>query len=326
MIAYVVRRLLLMIPLLLGITLISFGVMHLAPGEPTDVLVELNPRASPEVVERLRALYGLDRPLWVQYLLWLKRMARLDFGRSFLPDRRPVLDKIVERIPVTLTINALSLLLILAVAVPLGVVSAMRHDSWLDRSVTVFVFLGFAAPTFWLALLGMDLFGVRLGWLPISGITSLGFARLSPWGKLWDLARHLALPVTLSAFTGLAVLCRYTRASMLEVIHQEYIVAARARGLPERVVILRHALRNALLPLITILGLSLPGLLGGSVIFESIFAIPGLGQLFYQSVMSRDYPVVMGMLVIGAVLTLLGNLLADVGYALADPRVRLGER
>jgi len=325
-IAYVVRRLLLMIPLLWGITLISFGVMHLAPGEPTDILVEMNPRASPEVVQRIRALYGLDRPLWVQYLLWLKRMVRLDFGHSFLPDRRPVMDKIAERIPVTLTINAFSLLLILAVAVPLGVISAVHHESWLDRTVTVFVFLGFAAPTFWLALLAMELFGIKLGWLPISGITSLDFPRLTIWGKLWDLARHLVLPVSLSAFTGLAVLCRYTRASMLEVIHQEYITAARARGLPERAVILRHALRNALLPLITILGLSLPGLLGGSVIFESIFAIPGLGQLFYQSVMSRDYPVVMGMLVIGAVLTLLGNLLADVGYALADPRVRLGER
>jgi peptide/nickel transport system permease protein len=198
----------------------------------------------------------------------------------------------------------------------------VRKDSWFDRISTVAVFTGFAVPTFWLALLLMILFGVQLGWLPISGLVSLEYESFTFAGKVWDRARHLILPVFVSAFGGLAGLSRYMRANMLEVIRQDYIAAARAKGLPGRTVVFRHAMRNALLPFITILGLSVPGLLGGSVIFESIFAIPGLGQLFYQSVMSRDYPLIMGSLVIGAFLTLIGNLLADVGYAYADPRIR----
>jgi peptide/nickel transport system permease protein len=217
----------------------------------------------------------------------------------------------------------LSLLLILVVAIPLGVLSAVRQDSLFDRVAGVVVFIGFAVPTFWLALLLMILFGVHLGWLPISGIRSLNSEYLPPGMALWDLIRHLILPVLLAAFGGLAGLSRYMRANMLEVIRQDYILTARAKGLSERVVIYRHALRNALLPVITILGLSVPGLIGGSVIFETIFAIPGMGQLFYMAVMARDYPVVMGILFIGAVLTLFGNLIADVSYALADPRIRV---
>jgi len=187
----------------------------------------------------------------------------------------------------------------------------------------VFVFIGFAIPTFWLALLLMILFGVNLDWLPISGLRSMNYEYMPPLVAFVDLIKHLILPVTLAAFGGLAGLSRYMRSNMLEVIRQDYIVTARAKGLPERAVIYKHALRNALLPVITLLGLSVPGLIGGSVIFETIFGIPGMGQLFYMSVMSRDYPVVMGILVIGAVLTLLGNLLADVSYALADPRIRI---
>jgi peptide/nickel transport system permease protein len=186
----------------------------------------------------------------------------------------------------------------------------------------VAVFAGFAVPTFWLALLLMILFGVKLGWLPISGLVSLDHASLTPLGKAWDRARHLFLPVFLGAFGGLAGFSRYMRSSMLEAVRQDYVTTARAKGLPESRVIYGHALRNALLPVITILGLSLPGLLAGSVILESVFALPGMGQLFFQGVMSRDYPLIMGELVIGAFLTLLGSLLADVGYALADPRVR----
>jgi peptide/nickel transport system permease protein len=249
-------------------------------------------------------------------------MATLDFGQSFSRDGRQVSEKIAERIPVTLSINVLSMFLIFLVAVPLGIYSAVRKDSWFDRISTVVVFTGFAVPTFWLALLLMMLFGVQLGWLPISGLVSLEYESFTLVGKIWDRVRHLILPVFVSAFGGLAGLSRYMRSNMLEVIRQDYIAAARAKGLPERKVVFRHALRNALLPFITILGLSVPGLLGGSVIFESIFAIPGLGQLFYQGVLSRDYPLIMGSLVIGAFLTLTGNLLADVGYAYADPRIR----
>jgi peptide/nickel transport system permease protein len=322
MLRYITRRLLLTVPLLIGISLISFLVIYAAPGGPVEMSTDLNPKVTAEARERLKAYYGLDQPVHVQYVRWLGRMATLDFGQSFSRDGRQVSEKIAERIPVTLSINVLSMFLIFLVAVPLGIYSAVRKDSWFDRISTVAVFTGFAVPTFWLALLLMILFGVQLGWLPISGVVSLEYESFSFAGKVWDRARHLILPVFVSAFGGLAGLSRYMRSNMLEVIRQDYIAAARAKGLPERTVVFRHAMRNALLPFITILGLSVPGLLGGSVIFESIFAIPGLGQLFYQGVLSRDYPLIMGSLVIGAFLTLIGNLLADVGYAYADPRIR----
>jgi peptide/nickel transport system permease protein len=258
-------------------------------------------------------------------LQWLKGLAVLDLGRSFSPDRRPVWDKIKERLPVTLLINILAIGLILVVAVPLGVAAAVRHNSFFDQVTTVLVFIAYAAPAFWVALLLMLYLGVHLGWLPISGLHSLiGYEQMSVWEKMLDWCRHLLLPVLVSALGGLAGLSRYTRSSMLEVLRQDYITTARAKGLPERKVIYRHALRNALLPLITILGLSIPGLIGGSVIFESIFAIPGVGQLMWTSVMARDYPLLMGNLVIVSILTLLGNQLADIGYALADPRIRTG--
>ena len=295
----------------------------MAPGSPIDLQTDLNPKATAEAKARLRAFYGLDKPLYTQYLNWLKHLIRLDFGNSFSADNRPVIDKIKERIPVTLLINLLSLIVITMVAIPLGVASATYQGSLFDKATTIFVFVGFATPTFWLALLLMILFGVHLGWLPISGLISLNYEQLSCLGMLRDRTSHLILPVFVSAFGGLAGLSRYMRSNMLEVIRQDYITTARAKGLSESTVIFKHALRNALLPVITILGLSVPGLIGGSVIFEHIFAIPGMGQLFYHSVMSRDYSVIMGILVIGAVLTLLGNLIADVAYGLADPRIRV---
>lgn len=310
------------IPLFFGITLVSFTVIHLAPGSPTDLQTQMNPKVSAEAIQRLRSFYGLDKPLHIQYLVWLKKLLKLDFGNSFSTDNRKVIDKISERIPITIMINILSLLLILIVAIPIGILSATHRNSLFDKLTTVFVFIGFAVPTFWLALLCMILFGINLGWLPISGIKSLGFEQTSFASIALDRVKHLILPVLLSAFGGLAGFSRYTRSTMLEVIRQDYIKTARAKGLPEQTVIYRHALRNALLPVITILGLSVPGLIGGSVIFETIFAIPGMGQLFYGSVMARDYPLIMGILVIGAFLTLLGNILADISYSLADPRIR----
>jgi peptide/nickel transport system permease protein len=326
MLTYIFRRLLLLLPLLLGITLISFVVIHLAPGEPTDLQTQLNPQASSELQERLRRQYGLDQPLHVQYGQWLTRLVQLDFGDSFAGDRRPVLDKILERLPVTILINLLSIFLILAVSIPLGVLSAVRRNSPFDRATTILVFTGFAMPSFWLALLLMDWFGVRLGILPVSGLKSLGYEYLSFGAQILDRISHLILPVFVSAIGGLAGFSRYMRSNMLEVIRQDYILTARAKGLSERTVIYKHALRNALLPVITILGLSVPGLIGGSVIFETIFAIPGMGKLFFDGVMMRDYPLIMGILVMGAFLTLLGNLLADISYALADPRIRHGQQ
>lgn len=325
MIRYIGKRILLMIPVLLGITIISFGVMKIAPGDPTSLVTDLNPNMNEEAIKRIRAHYGLDEPAYVQYGKWLRNMLMLDFGRSFAPDNRPVIDKIAERIPITLLINLLSMVLILGVAIPIGVMSAVKQNSVFDKATTVFVFLGFAIPSFWLALLLMILFGVDLDLLPISGFRSLNYGELSTLGRVLDIAKHLILPVFVSAFGGLAGMSRYMRSNMLEVIRQDYITTARAKGLDERTVIFKHAFRNALLPVITILGLSIPGLIGGSVIFETVFAIPGMGQLFYQSVMMRDYPTIMGILVIGAILTLLGNLLADLFYSLADPRIRVAD-
>jgi peptide/nickel transport system permease protein len=319
---YLIKRLILMIPLLIGITLISFLVIHLAPGSPIDMATDLNPKATAEVKARMRAIYGLDQPLHVQYWKWLRRLLVLDFGNSFSQDGRPVADKILERLPITIFINIASLVLIFLVAVPIGVLAATYQSSFFDKATTVFVFVGFAIPHFWLALLLMILFGVHLGWLPISGLKSLNYEYLPASVQVWDRISHLILPIFISAFGGLAGLSRYMRSNMLEVIRQDYITTAKAKGLSTWKVIFKHALRNALLPVITILGLSIPGLIGGSVIFETIFAIPGMGQLFYASVMARDYPVIMGILVIGAVLTLVGNLIADLSYALADPRIR----
>jgi peptide/nickel transport system permease protein len=324
MLSYLARRALMMIPLLVGITLVSFLVMHLAPGEPTDLISHQRAKASPEAAARLRALYGLDRPLHLQYVDWLGRLAKLDFGRSFSPDRRPVLEKILERMPVTITVNLLSLLMSLAVALPLGVLSAVRQNSVFDRISTVAVFILFCVPGFWLAHLSQLLFGLHLGWLPISGLRSgVGGGDTGFWATLWDYARHLVLPVGIGSLGWLAGWSRFMRSGMLEVVRQDYIRTARAKGLTEGRVVYRHALRNALLPIITLLGLSIPGLIAGSVIFETIFALPGVGQLMWQAVMARDYPVVMGNLVLTAVLTLAGNLLADVGYSLADPRISL---
>lgn len=324
MLVYLVKRLLLMIPLLIGITVITFAVIHLSPGEPVEMQVAMNPKVSAEARERLRKFYELDKPLHVQYYRWVTRLARLDFGRSFSPDGRPVMEKIQERLPITISLNLIALVLEFVLAIPIGVMAATHRDGPLDRWTTVFVFLGFATPLFWLCLLLMYLFGVKLGWLPISGLHSLGYATHGFWWQVVDLAKHLILPIGVATFGSLAGLSRYMRSGMIEVLGQDYITTARAKGLPERTVVYRHALRNALLPAITLLGLSVPGLIGGSVIFESIFSIPGMGQLFYQGVMARNYPLVMGILVITAVLTLVGNLLADLAYAAADPRIRHG--
>jgi peptide/nickel transport system permease protein len=324
MVRFLLKRLAMLVPLFFGITLITFAVIHLAPGEPVEMQTALNPKISKETREKLRKFYGLDQPLHIQYGQWLGRLVQFDFGKSFAPDNRPVIDKIKERIPVTLSLNLIVLLLELCLAIPIGILAATHRDTLLDKGITLFVFLGFSVPTFWLALLLMYLFGVKLEWLPISGLRSINSGTMSGLASLWDLAKHLLLPIGIATFGSLAGLSRYMRSSMLEVLGQDYITTARAKGLSERVVIWKHALRNALLPVITLLGFSLPGLIGGSVIFETIFAIPGMGQLFYQGVMARDYPLVMGVLVIGALLTLIGNLLADICYGFADPRIRHG--
>jgi len=322
--------------MLIGISLISFFIMHLAPGDITSNESSFNPRASEESRQKLREIYNLDKPVIVQYGLWLQRISKLDFGNSFSSHQRPVLwqekDKngnitkglIQEALPITLMINLLGILIIFSISIVLGTLASVRQNTWVDRSITLFVFIGFAIPGFWLALLLMYWTGVVNQWLPISGLHSPGYLNLSATAQFLDLLKHLALPVFISSLSGLAGISLYVRNGMLEVLNQDFITTARAKGINEKRVVFVHALKNAILPLITIVGLSIPGLIGGSVIAESIFAIPGMGKLFYDAVLMRDFPVIMGILTIGSFLTLIGNLLADLGYAWADPRVRKG--
>lgn len=323
MLAYAMRRTLAMIPMLIGISLISFLVMNLAPGAPMENIHAFgDARASTQVVDTFRQMYGLDRPWYEQYWQWLKRLAHFDFGMSLSLDRRPVSDKIWEALPLTIALNCISLALSLALAIPIGVFSALRRNSRLDRGLTLFVFVGFSTPKFWLALMLMMLFGIHLGWLPISWAGMPRWADVTWYDYAAAACRHGAIPIVCYSIGELALFSRFMRASMRDVLNSEYIVAARAKGLAEWPTVWRHAFPNALLPTITLLGLTLPSLIGGSVILEQVFAIPGMGRLFWESVTMRDYTLLMGVLTMGAVLTLFGNLLADIGYGLADPRIR----
>lgn len=318
---YLIRRLFMMIPLVLGISILTFAILKLSPGDPASLSVSLNSKIDPGYITKLRASFGLDQPVYIQYWRWLKGMLSLDFGKSFM-DNRPVLTVILERLPATLLLSGLSEILLFLVAVPLGILAAYYQGRWLDRFTTFFSFAGFAMPSFWLALMLMLVFGVQLDWLPVSGMMNVGSEYLPWYRQAGDILAHLILPLAVTTYGGLASVSRYARTSMLEVIRQDYIRTARAKGLSEFQVVFRHALPNALIPIITLLGLSLPSLIGGSFIIESLFAWPGMGRLGFEAIMSRNYTLVMGIGVISAFLTLLGNLLADVGYAMADPRVR----
>jgi len=300
---YIFKRLLQLIPLLIGITVISFFIMHLAPGDPTALYAD--PNVKPEELARIRANWGLDKPVAVQYFIWLKNAARLDFGTSYISGK-PVTQEIFERLPATVLLMSLSFAIILLISIPVGVISAVKKGSLFDNVFTIVSFIFMSIPSFWLALVLMLVFSLRLQWFP-------------PFG-------NIVLPCATMVITGLAGITRYQRASMLEVLRQEYIKVARAKGLPEWVVIYKHALRNALIPIVTLLGLTLPDLFGGAFIIETIFAWPGMGRLGVSAVFSRNYPVIMGISVFTAVLIVLGNLLADVGYAIVDPRIRYAKK
>jgi len=310
-----------MIPLIFGISLLSFLIVHLAPGDPASLNVNLNAKIDPGYITKLRQVYGLNDPVYVQYGRWLKGMMTLDFGTSFM-DNRPVLAVIGERMPATLLLSGLSEILLFLIAVPLGVAAAYYQGRWQDRFITVFSFIGFATPTFWLALMLMLVLGVHWGWLPVSGMSGIGSEYLPWYERLWDMFLHLLMPLVVTTFGGLASISRYARTSMLEVIRQDYIRTARAKGLSEFQVLFRHALPNALIPIVTLIGLSLPALIGGSTIIETIFSWPGMGRLNYEAIMSRNYTLVMGIGIISALLTLLGNLLSDLMYVWLDPRIR----
>jgi peptide/nickel transport system permease protein len=306
--------------LLFAITCVCFAVIHLAPGSPVSG-TEMNPAVSQEAREKLTRLYGLDRPLVVRYAEWMTRVVRFDFGESFV-DGQKVSAKILAAIPVTLGINGLSLALAFLFGIPVGVWMAKHRGTKRERTVSAVLLALYSLPGFWVALLLMSLLAVSFRLLPVSGLHSLFFEEEPFWRRWLDLLWHLALPVFVITSSGIAAISRYVKAAVEEVLSQNFIRAARARGVSERSLLMNHALRNALLPVITLIGLSVPALLGGSVILESVFAIPGMGRLFFNAVFQRDYPVIMGLLTLGAVLTLAGNALADFIYAYADPRIR----
>ncbi len=318
--AFLLRRLLGALPLLLGITVLCFAAIHMAPGDPTQLMGDFDPRAKNNAA--LANQQGLHDPLPVQYLRWLGNLAQGDLGKSLMPDGLPVAQKIGEALPLTLWLNGVGLVLVLLLALPLGLWLAARAGGVSDTAATVLLYIGLAAPSVWLALMGLQVFAVQLGWVPLSGLNSFGADHWPFWQRSADTLHHLLLPLAVGLMGSLAGLVRYVRGSALAVLNQPYILTARAKGAKPLRVWNRHILRNALLPTLTILGLSIPGLVGGSVILESLFGLPGMGKLFYDAVMMRDYPVVMALLLLGATLTLIGNLLADVALALADPRVR----
>ena len=312
---------------LLLVTMIVFVLAHLAPGDPlsSDVEEEAGRSLGAERLAELRALYHLDEPVHLQYLLWLRDVVRGDLGRSF-HDRRPVLQKVRERIGITLTLNALSLGLMVLLSVPLGAVAAWRPGSPVDRWAGVGTYALYALPLFWAGLLLQIVFAVRLSWLPLYGLESDGASELGALARFGDRAAHLVLPVACLTYGGLAYLSRFVRANLIESTLAESTRAARARGLSTFAVLLRHGFRQAAVPMLTLAAFLLPALVGGSVIVESVFAIPGLGRLFVDSVFRRDIPVLMGLTLVTGCATLAGILAADLTYAVVDPRVGRGDR
>ncbi len=338
---YLLKRLLLMIPTFIGITIIGFLIMRLAPGDPAELRasgglgaaagggISVEKRGSvDEAMAQWRAQYGLDKALHVQYVVWLKNLATLSFGESF-KDNQSVWTKIAERVPVTIKLNFWSILVVYFVAIPLGVYSATHPNSWGDKATTLAAFILFAVPLVWAATMAIVFIcgGDFYYLFPPGGLESIDYSdNWSIWRKFRDRAWHIFLPVVLLSYDGFAGLSRYMRASMLEVLAQDYVQVARAKGLPEKTVLFKHVLRNSLIPQVTILASILPGLIGGSVIIETIFSIPGLGQLGFESVLARDYPTVLALFTVSAVLTLIGILLSDLLLAVVDPRIAFGRR
>jgi len=305
--------------MLLLISLISFLAIHAAPNS-FFAAGELNPNITKESIEHLKAIYGLDKPLFEQYLHWVWALLHLDFGLSFASGKA-VVDEIVSRLPITLTINLVSMFFVFFISLWLGIKAALKQQSLEDKAIKQLSLVSFAMPSFYLALLLILFFSLKLGWFPISGLQSIdpkeGIA------KWIDQAWHLSLPIFVMVFGGIGGLTMYVRSLTLEILKSDYIFFARARGIDDKTVRKKFIMPNLMPSIITILGLSLPGLIGGSVIIESIFSINGMGLLFYQSALSRDYPVIMGILIITAFLTLLGNVLADLTLLKLNPYFRV---
>jgi peptide/nickel transport system permease protein len=327
MLAYTIKRLLISVPMVLGIVTITFVMIRVAPGDPLDMYLEpqRQRQVDPEVIELLRQKYGLDQPVHIQYVRWISNVARGDFGESFR-SRRPVGRMLAEAIPYTLQLTILATLFDAFFGILLGIIAAVKQYTALDKAVTMGSLVVYAIPGFWLALMMVMVFSVNLGWFPTSQTRSMDYEFLSFWGKMGDRLWHLALPVFVMGIGSAAGTARYVRNRLLDVLNADFVWAARARGFKERVVIVRHALRNALIPVITMYGMNLPYLLGGATVIETIFAWPGMGNMAVGGVGGRDYPVIMATTLIAAALTVAGNLLADITYAVVDPRVTYGGR
>ena len=354
---YILKRILLFIPTLFIITVISFGVSRLAPGDPAAAKVGQGAEGgmgerstiNEKTIEMIRAQWHLDKPIWQQYVIWTGGLLGFqfadafeggqtdlskasftgvpDFGKSFV-DNRPVFDKMVERVPVTLTMNILAIIIAYLVAIPLGVYSATHPGTTFDRLSTFVVFALYSLPIFWVGTLAVTFLANPefFAWFPSGGLQSPAASAWSPWRQITDYAYHMVLPMIVYVYADFAFISRQMRSSMLEVIRQDYVRTARAKGLDERKVIFKHALRNALIPLITILAAVLPRLIGGSVIVETIFSIPGMGELSYKALIGRDYPMIMAVFTISATLTLFGMLISDILYSVADPRISFGKK
>jgi len=324
MTTYILRRLLLLIPTLLGITLLTFLLIRLAPGNAAMLHGGgPNSRAiTAEAREQMIKLYDLDKPIPVAYADWLGRIFRLDLGTSFV-DHRSVAAKIAERLPLTVSLVGAAVLLSYLIAIPLGVVAALKRGQATDRSISFVVFLLYSLPGFVVALLLLMFVagGDYLNLLPMYGSNSINADAMNPAAWVWDRIEHMVLPVVCLTYASLASISRYARVSMLDSLAQDFVRTARAKGLPEKFVVFRHALRNALIPIITIFTLELPGLIGGAVIIEEIFSLPGMGQLYFLALEARDTPVMMGTTLLTAVVTLFSYLLADILYVVVDPRI-----
>jgi peptide/nickel transport system permease protein len=317
---YLLRRVLFLVPVLALISVLSFALLISMPGDPLDMLALGDPSVTQADIQHLKELYGLNDPFPVRYAKWMGQMfqGNLGYSRAY---KIPVTQLVAPRIENTLVLAGLALVLSLVVSIPLGVYSAVRPYSPGDYLATLFAFIGYALPAFWLGLLMIILFGVNLGWLPPGGLTDSELSA-DPIGQLVDRLRHLIMPVIVLGLGSMATWTRYMRSSLLEVIRLEYIQTARAKGLAETVVISRHALKNALIPMVTLLANTLPVLLGGSVIVETVFTYPGMGKLLYDSVLGNDFSVSMAILMVLAISVVLLNLLADLTYGLLDPRIR----
>lgn len=314
--SYLIRRILILIPLLIGLSIIMFALIHAAPGDPIVAMMGPTAASNPRYVEQARANLGLDQSMPRQYITWLTNLLHGDFGTAYTFGNKPVIDLIGDRLWNTVVLQGIALFLGILIAVPVGIISATRQYSKTDNAVTFFSFVGLALPNFWLALLLQVWVSVKLGWLPV---ISTGQAN-APFPER---IKYFILPVLVLVLPNIAYFARFMRSSMLEVKNQDYVTVARAKGLPNRTVLYRHSLRNALIPMITVIGLQLPAIIGGAVIIEQIFAWPGLGDLAVKAIGQRDYPVILAITLLSGAVVMVVNLLVDVFYAIADPRVRL---